>query len=302
VVPEAHRYAVAPEAGFRTHTGNHREIAITQSPTAAAAEVLAKLGLTEYEAKAYLALLTESPLSGYSIARNSGVPRSKIYEVLGSLVGKGAVLASHGDPVRYAPLSPKELLTRYRDEMEQVLDRAEGALGRYAAQQQAGALIWDVQGRSEIIARARELIDRATRTVLMEIWAADADELRPVLRAAAERGVTVTVVAYGDLDYPFATIYQHDSTDEITGGLGGRWLVLSVDMREIIAGTVSLGSDSRAAWSTHVGLVIPITELIKHDLYKLEMLGAHRDVLEDTFGPGLARLRDRFPPFPGLRG
>jgi len=107
--------------------------------------VLAELGLTEYEAKAYLALLTESPLSGYSIARNSGVPRSKIYEVLGSLVGKGAVLASHGDPVRYAPLSPKELLTRYRGEMEQVLDWAESTLGRYAAQQQAGALIWDVQ-------------------------------------------------------------------------------------------------------------------------------------------------------------
>ena len=220
--------------------------------------------------------------------------------MLTSLVGKGAVLASHGDPVRYAPLSPKELLARYRGEMEQVLDRADDALGRYAAQQQAGALIWDVQGRYEIIERAKELIDRAAETVLLEVWAADADELRPSLRSAAERGVVITVVAYGDLAYPFATVYQHDSTDEVTGGLGGRWLVLSIDMREIIAGTVSLGSDSRAAWSTHVGLVIPITELVKHDLYKLEMLAAHRDVLEGTFGPGLALLRDRFKPFPGL--
>ncbi len=49
-------------------------------------DILKNLNFTEYESKAYLALLQESPLTGYAVAKKSGVPRSKIYEVLESLV------------------------------------------------------------------------------------------------------------------------------------------------------------------------------------------------------------------------
>ncbi|MFF2857390.1 helix-turn-helix domain-containing protein, partial [Peribacillus sp. NPDC058002] len=38
-------------------------------------DTLKNLNFTEYEAKAYLALLEESPLTGYAVAKNSGVPR-----------------------------------------------------------------------------------------------------------------------------------------------------------------------------------------------------------------------------------
>jgi hypothetical protein len=129
---------------------------------------------------------------------------------------------------------------------------------------------------------------------MMEIWDADASELATDLAAAADRGVEIIVVAYGDPGYPFAQVYPHPLTDEVTRGLGGRWLVVSVDDREVIAGIVSSAERSRAALTTHPGLVVPVTELVKHDLYKLEMLAAHGDILEEKFGPGLSKLRDLF--------
>lgn len=261
---------------------------------------LQDLGLTEYEAKAYLALLEDSPLSGYAISKHSGVPRSKIYEVLDSLVRKGAALTSHGDPVQYVPLPAAEFVARRREEMESVLADAESGLDRFAAESANRTAIWDIRGRREILERSRELVRRARAQLLMELWARDADEFRVELQTAAERGVEVVVIAYGDPDYPFATVYQHDSTDSVTNGLGGRWLVVSVDTTEIVAGIVSLGRDSRAAWSSHPGLVVPITELVKHDIYKLEMLGAHRETLEATFGPNLVQLRERFSAFSGI--
>jgi HTH-type transcriptional regulator, sugar sensing transcriptional regulator len=259
--------------------------------------VLQELGMTEYEARSYLALLEKSPLSGYGVARSSGVPRSKIYEVLDSLVKKGAVLTNHGDRVQYAPLPANEFVARCRTEMEAVLKQAEAGLERFPTRASSGGLIWDIRGRQEIIERGRDLIRRAGQGILMEVWAADAKEFRADLAAAAGRGVQVVVVAYGDPAYPFATVYHHDSTDSVTAGLGGRWLVLSMDMAEIVAGIVSLETNNRAAWSAHPGLVVPITELIKHDLYKLEMLNAHRVVLERTFGPSLRELRNRFAAF-----
>lgn len=252
------------------------------------------IGLTEWEARAYLALLEEAPLSGYAVAKQSGVPRSKVYEVLASLLSKGAVVVARSEPLLYGPLPPKELIQRFRLETNQRLDAAEASMKRYPSQVGGNAVIWDIQGRSEIIERARQVIRSARRRILMEIWSSDADELHDDLEKAAARNVDVTVVAYGDPAFPFATVYDHPLTDEVTSGLGGRWLVVSADHREVVAGNVSSGVSSRAAWTTHPGLVVPISELVAHDIYKLEMLAAHKEVLEADFGPGLSKLRERF--------
>ena len=258
------------------------------------AQRLQALGLTEWESRAYLALVEEAPLSGYAVAKRSGIPRGKVYEVLASLVSKRAVHVARSDPQLYGPLPPKELIERMRQQMTERLAAAEAAMESYASQVGSDAVIWDIQGRSEIIEQARYLIRRASRRILLEIWAADADELRPDLQDAAGRDVQVIAVTYGNPDFPFAEVHQHPSTDEVTTGLGGRWLVVSVDDREIVAGIVSSGSQSRAAWTSHPGLAVPVTELIIHDLYKLEILAAHKELLESTFGPGLIRLRERF--------
>lgn len=252
-----------------------------------------ELGFTEYEAKAYLALLDDAPLSGYGVSQRSGVPRSKIYEVLGGLVRRGAVLVNHGEMVQYAPLPPEDLISRRQKEMERSIEAARGSLEQYAENAASRGVIWDITGRQHILERAREVARRATHSILMEVWSEDATELRGALSGAAQRGVEVEVVAYGEPDYQFARVHLHDLVDEVTRGLGARWIILSADVREVVTGIVSLGDQSRAAWTTHPGLVIPTTEIVKHDIYVQEMLDKHRDILEDSFGPSLIHLRER---------
>jgi hypothetical protein len=109
--------------------------------------------------------------------------------------------------------------------------------------------------------------------------------------------VEITVVAYGDPDYPFARVYLHDPGPEVIAPeYGGRWIILCVDAREVVAGVVSPEDVARAAWSAHPGIVMPITEQVKHDLYIAEMLASHREALEEEYGPSLERLRARFGP------
>lgn len=259
-------------------------------------QILQGLHFTEYEAKAYLALLEKAPLSGYAVARLSGVPRAKIYEVLDGMVARGDVIASYSETVQYAPLPPRVLLQQRKKAAETAFQIAEQELEAYAASTLDRELIWDIAGREEIFERARDVIGRAQQRVMLHIWQEDASALREVLAAAAERGVEVFVIAYGEPDYPFARVYHHDLTEEFMQERGGRWLVLSSDQREIVAGIVSLKDACRAAWSSHPGLVAPITEQIKHDLYIMEMLAKHRDILEETFGPKLIRLREQFGP------
>jgi HTH-type transcriptional regulator, sugar sensing transcriptional regulator len=154
-------------------------------------------------------------------------------------------------------------------------------------------------GREEIFGRALEVLGRARSLVLVQVWAKDAPMLRTGLEEASRRGVRVAVVAYGDPGMDFAKVYLHEpGPDEIEREYGGRWLILSVDGREIVAGIVSMGKESRAAWSSHPGIAMPITEQIKHDIYVAEMLERHREVLEASFGPSLRDLRARLGPPP----
>ena len=259
---------------------------------------LGDLGFTENEAKAYLALLKERPLTGYGVARASGVPRSKVYGVLEGMVESGVVLVSRGEPARYAPLPPEELVEVRRRAAEAALSAAAKGLEEYAEAGDDPGLIFDLAGRGEILGRAREVIGRSRERVLLQLWHDDAPELEEALAVAAGRGVEVLVVAYGDPGYEaFATVYPHEPGPErIAREYGGRWIVLSADGGEVVTGSVFPADTSRAAWSSHPGLVVPITEQIKHDLYIAEMLAAHRGALEESFGPSLERLREKFGP------
>ena len=259
-----------------------------------ALSVLQELHFTEYEAKAYLALLEKAPLTGYAVSLNSGVPRSKIYEVLGGLVERGEVMVSRESPALYTPLEPELLVRRRKRRMERSLEAAGKSLAGYARGNQTRDNIWNIAGREAILDRVVETVDRAENRILAEIWAEDAEELRPAFARAAERGVEIIVVAYGEVDFEFAQVYQHDASGHITEEYGGRWVVLSVDAREVVAGTVSLGEKSRAAWTSHPGLAIPITEVIVHDLYIMEILAKHRHSIEESFGPNMEKLRRRF--------
>lgn len=85
---------------------------------------LTRLGLTSYEAKAYLTLIRRDSFTAAQVARQSGLPRQRIYDVLGSLVQKGLAAARPGNVVKYAATPPELaielLLAAHRDELAQM--------------------------------------------------------------------------------------------------------------------------------------------------------------------------------------
>jgi sugar-specific transcriptional regulator TrmB len=264
-------------------------------------EILKNLNFTEYEAKAYIALLEESPLTGYAVAKNSGVPRSKIYEVLDSLAVRGDILVSHGNTQQYVPIPAKELIKNRRMKAEENFKLAEKSLEQFNQSANNRENIWNITGHNEILNKVKECILSAERRILIEIWEEEFKELEPELRKAAGKGVLVTIIAYGKVESDFANVYLHDMSSEITDEYGGRWIVVSADDSEVVAGIVSLDKDSRAAWTMHQGLVMPITEVMIHDLYIMEIMGKHRVLLEEDFGKNLINLRKKFSVYPDLK-
>ncbi|RJS50107.1 TrmB family transcriptional regulator [Bacillus sp. PK3_68] len=264
-------------------------------------EILKNLNFTEYEGKAYLTLLEESPLTGYAVAKNSGVPRSRIYEVLDSLTMRGDILVSPGNTPQYTPVPAKELIKSRRMKAEENFEMAEKSLAEFERSANDRENIWNITGRNEILDKVKACIVSAKKRILLEIWKEEFEELESELRQAAKRGVNVTVIAYGEIVSDFANVYHHYMGHEITEEYGGRWLVISGDDSEVVAGIVSLEKDSRAAWTMHVGLVMPITEFMIHDLYLMEIMEKHKDLLEESFGKNLVNLRRKFSIHPDFK-
>ena len=74
--------------------------------------VLKKLGLTMYEAQVYVTLTSLISSTATEISEKSGIPRSKIYQVLKGLVQKEYVDVEDGRPLTYNVRSPVEVLSR----------------------------------------------------------------------------------------------------------------------------------------------------------------------------------------------
>ena len=98
------------------------------------AAALSRLGLTSYEARAYLALVGATSLTAADVARAAGLPRQRIYDVLGSLVAAGLATAGSGKAVRYEAVAPEVAVARLLMPLREEMARHEGDAESLAAE------------------------------------------------------------------------------------------------------------------------------------------------------------------------
>ncbi len=91
---------------------------------------LKKVGLTEYEAKVYLALLNTHLSTATQAAEKSGVPRTKIYFVLESLKDKGWVKVYSGVPLLFKAIAPLAVFDKVKDDYAAFLESVQSTLNK----------------------------------------------------------------------------------------------------------------------------------------------------------------------------
>jgi sugar-specific transcriptional regulator TrmB len=94
---------------------------------------LREMGLSQYEAQVYLALIGEGGSDVATVIRKAAIPQNKAYEALASLERKGFAELLLGDRKRYRAIEPKQAYARYRREVEGALGQAELAMREIAA-------------------------------------------------------------------------------------------------------------------------------------------------------------------------
>ena len=200
---------------------------------------LQALGFSEYEARAYVSLLQRGRMTGYQVAKESGIPRPNIYPVLDRLQERGAVSRIDvKEGAQYVALPAEEMLSRLGRETEVRLERARAAIKDVESAPET-AQVWNLQGYDVMIERARALIDGSQETLLIGNWSNEAKELAAAVAAADSRGVTVTTLCIQgcaeECGGCCGEIYRYP----LAADAGHRWLVVVVDDTELLVGQVS---------------------------------------------------------------
>src|SRR5260370_18975135 len=164
---------------------------------------LKEFGLTEYEVKAYIALVESGPMPASQLSTTAAIPYSKIYEILGNLERKGWVEIEQGRPSKYFPKPPSTALEASRVRMENTLKSSQTeALSELQPLYEKKGVeerpdIWIVRGQNNILDRIKETLGRTRRELLVAmpiVPEAVVSVAAPLLTLMASRGIKVSVM------------------------------------------------------------------------------------------------------------
>jgi len=197
---------------------------------------LKELGFTEYEAKAYTALVQKSHISAYQVSKNSGIPRARIYDILDVLVEKGLVLKEEAvDQTTYCSIPVEMFLQQIQQRWQSNFTSISDQLERLESkEQEAEPKVLMLKGRQTIINYCQSLLKKAEKKVLLSMWEEMYEALREDIYEVAEQVAVHGITLY--VDEPVSSIDRHRMTYYTKKSSTPHWFILSIDGQEMIYG------------------------------------------------------------------
>ncbi|NOX87551.1 MAG: TrmB family transcriptional regulator [Calditrichaeota bacterium] len=235
-------------------------------------ERLKALGFTTYEAKSYITLLKNNPSTRYELSKNSGVPRSAIYDVIKKLENLGAVNALYTSPEKYVPLPPDQLMELLDRQFKERLDEARQALKHFDTEIEPGHL-WNIVGYQNMLHKAREMISRAKETIFLSIWERECLRLKDELDAAKNRGIRIIVFSFTPISLDIKEKYSYNIPETELLKIWERKIILVKDHSELLMGEADDRYAKKTAWTDNKAIVDIATNHIILDitLYGIRM-------------------------------
>lgn len=259
--------------------------------------LLKKLNLTDAEAKVYVALLRFGSSTGYELSKTSSVPRSKIYNVLENLITQGlAVCAKQTTPVLYHAVPAEEMLKNLQREFEQTIAQVKTELSVFDQKLNLGH-IWQIREYDNIFNKCKHIIRQTKKELFLQVWKEDFDQIAPELLALEKKKIPTVVIIYSqdrNAVIPIKNYIIHGFAEEKSKEMGGRWITLVSDSKEVIFGQIQNQNTAEVIWTESMPLVFMAKEYVKHDVYFYKALNASRPMMESVFGEDLSKVRDIF--------
>ncbi|MHA1237670.1 MAG: TrmB family transcriptional regulator [Candidatus Odinarchaeia archaeon] len=221
-------------------------------------DALKSFGLSPNEIKIFTTLVEKGKLSAKELSWISGVPESRIYEVLNHLEKNGWIEPQEGRPKKFKARSPNEVIRAVKLRKQAELDKLESEIVSelqpiYDKTSEAERPdVWILRGEENILSKARAMISGAEKSVfiaLPNIYEDRLNLLYPTFRVLNEKGVKIKLLLSGEIGEEHLEKLRKIADVRIENKLFGGGII--VDSREVM---IILANPILGIWSDHIGL------------------------------------------------
>jgi sugar-specific transcriptional regulator TrmB len=225
------------------------------------------LGLTNYEIRVYTTLLFLGSTTAAEISKKSGVPYSKIYDVLNSLYERGWTYSDNSRPQNFFPKSPSTAVESMMIEMENSFRSYRNILINelMPIYEKTGLKekpdIWVVSGLYNIADKVTEIIRSSKEEILIAIPKVPEKVIKtiqPFLRELFEKGVKIVVLASEETNDEIIKSISRVAEIRLKNSMFGGGVIGDSKQVLILLGEgksdINNTYDLIAIWAEHVGL------------------------------------------------
>ncbi|MBQ0140484.1 MAG: TrmB family transcriptional regulator [Kurthia sp.] len=228
-------------------------------------ELLKNTGYTQYESKAYIALLQNSDVTAYQISKDSGIPRARIYDVLTSLITKGIVSKNESTAkTTYKPLPVDVFLQKTTTAWEEDFRNLSQSLKELEVKTpREEKTVMVLHEEEAILSYCQTIIQSAKSKIILSMWNDMYDRLRPFLEARSDElaihGITLHV------EDVIPTVDTHRITYFTERPTSSRWFIVSVDSEKLVYGP-SIDEQSTAFFTDDPVHIRLLEDYVWHDV------------------------------------
>lgn len=243
-------------------------------------EKLVRLGFSGYEAKAYISLLKRNPTTGYELAKSSGIPPSKVYEVISKLLARSIISPLPGKPVKYIPQSTHLFLNNLRDDFQGTINYLDENLSELG--DGGFDYIWNINDMHDFMNRAKDMVANAKKDIIVLGWDS---ELRELMTELKENSIEKkAIIQFGSMPIETGVAYVHGIEKVLEREKGGRIFSIVTDGSSLLQGIISESRQVRGIYTSHPSLVEMAADYMIHEIYVTKMYDRFTKEMDSKFG------------------
>ncbi|SHK55486.1 TrmB family transcriptional regulator [Desulforamulus aeronauticus] len=223
-------------------------------------ELLVHFNLTRQEATIYTTLYAEGELTGYEVAKLTGISRSNTYTSLAGLVEKGAAYVIEGTATRYTPVRIEDFCDNKIRQLQQI--KQDLLKGMPSKREETDGYI-TIKGEKHILEKMRNMVARAKERVYLSVARPTLSFILAELKDGLARGLKIVIITNHPFELAGAIVYHAEKPPH--------QIRLIVDSSNVLTGDIADGDFSTCLYSKKKNLVELIKESIKNEITLIDL-------------------------------
>lgn len=223
-------------------------------------EELMNFGLTRQEATVYLALCRFGTMSGYEVAKQTGISRSNAYNTLAGLTDKGAAYVNNGATMKYTAVDVSEFC---ENKIKGLKKDKEHLIAHVPKEKEPCEGYLTISGDGHIRDKILHMFQETEKRIYVSMAAAGLKEFAQDFVTLKERGIKIVIITDCEISQEGIKLYPTEIEENQIG--------IITDSRNVLTGEYGLGTESTCLYSEAKNFVQVFKNLLSNQIKLIEI-------------------------------